>query len=44
VQTTRAEELADFLEVFERFLIAREATLDQIAAERALGRLMGPDR
>jgi hypothetical protein len=43
VQTARTQELADFLEVFDRFLILREDTLDQIAAERALARLMGGD-
>jgi hypothetical protein len=43
VHTTRAHDLAQLLEVFDRFLTLREATLDQIAAERALARFMGPD-
>ena len=40
--STRAHDLAQLLEVFDRFLNLREATLDQIAAEQALVRLMGP--
>lgn len=40
VQTARAQELAHFLEVFDRFLVARDATLDQVAAEQALVRLI----
>jgi hypothetical protein len=39
-QTARAEALAALLDVFDRFLISRDITLDQIAAERALQRLM----
>ena len=34
----RVQELAQLLEVFDRFLTLREATLDQIAAERVLAR------
>lgn len=40
VTAYRADELAQFLELFDRFLAAREATLDQIAAERTLTRLL----
>ena len=40
--TTRAHDLAQLLEVFDRFLTLRDATLDQIAAERALARLAKP--
>ena len=43
VQSARAQELAHFLEVFDRFLSSRDATLDQVAAERALVRLIGPN-
>jgi hypothetical protein len=39
-QTARPEALAALLDVFDRFLISRDITLDQIAAERALQRLM----
>ena len=41
--TTRAHDLAQLLEVFDRFLTLREATLDQITAERALARLIESD-
>lgn len=40
VHTTRVQELVRLLDVFDRFLTLRDATLDQIAAERALARVM----
>jgi hypothetical protein len=42
VQSARAHDLAQLVDVFDRFLSLREATLDQIAAEQALARLIGP--
>ena len=43
VQTARAQELGQVLEVFDRFLTVRDATLDQVAAEQALLWLIGSD-
>ncbi len=39
-RATRAHHLAQLLDVFDRFITLRDATLDQIAAERALARVM----